>query len=140
MRLVVPLPGAAIICLSLVAATACDRSPARPSPLTVRVTAADNGRAITISTRDTITLTLSSNAATGYSWTMASAPSPSVLVQFDAGFRPAQGGQAGAPGDAWWTFTPVAEGSTAMLLRYERAWESSLPADEFRLNVTVKRD
>ncbi len=111
-----------------------------PAPASVAVTEAQNGTSVVLARGGTLTVRLSSNPATGYSWVIGTAPSE-VLLASGSGLQwPADGVDArpGAPGTAWWTFVAASTGSTSFSLRYIQPWQPQAAADGFVLHVSVR--
>ncbi|MFA5308914.1 MAG: protease inhibitor I42 family protein [Dehalococcoidales bacterium] len=95
---------------------------------------------ITVSPHGIITVTLGSNASTGYQWGEAAIGDTSKVAEATRQFvEPTQEGIAGAPGKDVWTFDAKAAGSTTITFSYSRPWEGG-EQDTYTLtiNVTVK--
>lgn len=102
-------------------------------------TETDNGRSVPATVGDTITVRLSENPSTGYSW----APTfSSGLEPGDDGFAApsASPGLVGAAGTRSFTFEVTAAGEQSFAAVYERSWEAGTvePAEEFTLSIDVE--
>ena len=112
-----------------------------PAPLTL--VDSDNGRTISVAPGTEISLTLTANATTGYSWALLRTPDPTIL----AFSGPAQGvylvpspapGLVGAGGNTNWILRAIGTGTTTLRLGYQRPWESGVaPVSSFSVTITV---
>jgi inhibitor of cysteine peptidase len=102
-------------------------------------TEADNGRTVTAAVGDSITIRLSENASTGYSWTLRQSSGLSLLVD-DLEQPTASPGLVGAPGVRVFTLEVTATGTQMVQAAYERPWEAGTvePAGEFTLTIAVE--
>lgn len=102
-------------------------------------TEADDGRTITAAVGDSITIRLSENASTGYSWTLRRSSGLSLLVD-DLEQPTASPGLVGAPGTRVFTLEVTATGTQTAEAVYERSWEAGTadPAEEFTLTIAVE--
>jgi inhibitor of cysteine peptidase len=95
---------------------------------------------IEMRTDKTLTVTLCSNATTGFEWGEETQISdPTVLEQASHEYI-APGSQAlGAAGMEKYTFTPLKAGTATITLEYGRPWEGGEKAEwTCTLNITVK--
>jgi inhibitor of cysteine peptidase len=86
------------------------------------------------------TVTLCSNATTGYKWSEAAQISdPTVVQQTGHEFVPPENtGMAGAPGNEVWTFKALKKGSSTVTMDYSRPWVGGEKGTwTFNLTVTV---
>ena len=88
-----------------------------------------------------LTVTLESNATTGFEWELANITDETVLEQ--AGEQeykaPAGEGVVGAGGAEVWTFKALKKGKSTISMEYRRPWEEGVePAQTFALTVVVK--
>lgn len=99
-------------------------------------------REISVKSGETITLTLFSNATTGYKWNdNAKISDPQVLQQLDHKYvAPGDtGGKVGVGGTEVWNFKALKAGTSTVTTEYGRPWEGGEKATwTFKLNVTVK--
>jgi inhibitor of cysteine peptidase len=72
-------------------------------------------------------ITLDSNPSTGYSWALATALDPNVVELLHHNYQRASTGGIGSGGTEIWTFEPLCEGFTTIVLKYQRPWESDQP-------------
>jgi len=95
---------------------------------------------MTVSAGNTFTVTLCSNATTGFQWSESAKISDQTVVQ-QTGHEfvsPENTGMAGAPGNEVWTFKALKKGTTTLNMEYSRPWESGEKGVwTFGLAVTV---
>ena len=97
-------------------------------------------RQMTAAAGNLFTVTLCSNATTGYKWSeSAQISDPTVVQQMS---HVAVGPQAtdliGAPGTEVWTFKALKKGASTISMDYSRPWEGGEKGTwTFTLNVTV---
>ena len=90
---------------------------------------------------DSFTVTLCSNATTGFKWSEAAKISdPTVVQQIGHEFvSPEAKGVGGAAGKEVWTFKALKKGTSTVSLEYSRPWEGGEKATwTFTLTVVVK--
>jgi predicted secreted protein len=95
---------------------------------------------ITVSPHGVITVTLGSNASTGYQWGDAVIDNTDKLEQTSHNFiEPSQTNLAGAAGKETLTFMAKVAGTATIKLTYSRPWEGG-EKDTYTLtiNVTIK--
>ncbi|MCX6007491.1 MAG: protease inhibitor I42 family protein [Chloroflexi bacterium] len=137
------------ICLILVLSVVLvGCAPAAQSPAAVSVTYDDfqkqNNvvRDINVSNGETITVTLFSNATTGFKWVESTQISdPQVLQQVDHKYiAPGDtGGKVGVGGTEVWSFKALKAGKSTISTEYSQPWEKGTKGTwTFKLNVTVK--
>ena len=102
-------------------------------------------RQVEVSTGETLTVTLCSNASTGFQWAeSAQVSDKGVLRQTGHEFIPPgeKDGEPPAPGTAGqqqWTLEALREGTTEVSLEYSRSWEGGEKGEwTFTLTVVVK--
>ena len=111
-------------------------SGARPD---IRLDESDSGTAVTVDVGDLVRVVLESNASTGFTWVVASAPAAAVLVPVGEPFYVAStSGLVGAAGYQVFDYQAVAAGSTSVALSYLRTFESVPPASAWSVGVTVR--
>lgn len=85
---------------------------------------------------------LPANPSTGFSWSLATEPDPSILKSAGADLVPAgtaTTGAVGTGGKAVWTFSCLSPGTTNFMLVYRRVWEVGVPpAQSKRYEVRVE--
>jgi inhibitor of cysteine peptidase len=79
---------------------------------------------LSVAAGSTFTVTLCSNATTGYKWSEAAQISdPTVVQQTGHEFvSPENTGIVGAPGNEVWTFKALKKGSSTITMDYSRPW------------------
>jgi inhibitor of cysteine peptidase len=102
----------------------------------VDVTVEDAGSTVELAPEDSLVITLDSNVTTGFAWTLATEPDPAVLEAVGSTYVTPDSDLLGAGGEELWTFRAVAEGSTELELRYERAGGETT-GEPFALSVVV---
>src|SRR4030043_2015206 len=94
-----------------------------------------------VSAGDTFTVTLCSNATTGFEWSESAQISDQTVVQQTAHefVSPENKGLVGAPGKQEWTFKALKKGHGTIALEYSRPWEGGEKGEwAFNLTVVVK--
>jgi inhibitor of cysteine peptidase len=135
-----------IILLSACAPAATPPTPPAPSPAAVNVTCeqfsqkAQIVQDVTVAAGSTITVTLCSNASTGFSWgEQAQISNPEVLKQTSHKTIAPATSMPGAPGNQVWTFQALKAGVSTASFSYSRPWEGGeKDVQTFKLNVTVQ--
>ena len=84
-------------------------------------------------------LTLSSNATTGFSWSLQSGMDETVLVLDSSSYSSTENtdGMTGGGGSEIFIFRAIGVGTTGVELRYEQPWQPEEFVDEYRFEVTV---
>ncbi|MBM3157345.1 MAG: protease inhibitor I42 family protein [Chloroflexi bacterium] len=102
-------------------------------------------RNLEVAVGDTITVTLCSNASTGFKWSeTAQISDPNKLEQVKHEYVAPQAGGDGAPlvgaaGKEVWTFKALERGTTTVAMEYSRPWEGGEKGVwTFVLTVTVE--
>lgn len=110
------------------------------APSEVSVDESATGKTVEIAVAGTLTVTLESNATTGFQWELASISDQAVLEKQSNTFEaPEDTGMVGAPGKEVWTFKALKEGSSTISMEYSQPWEGGTKAAEtFSLTVVVK--
>ncbi len=127
-----------ILTAALASISGCSRGDAVAAK-TIKLTDADNRRALTIAGGDTLVVSLASTPGTGFSWKLAHLDN-NVLRAIGApelihGSNP----MPGAPATQIFRFVAAGTGSSGLDLDYVRPWEHGVaPARTFRLDVTVR--
>jgi inhibitor of cysteine peptidase len=88
----------------------------------------------------TVTVTLASNPATGFSWPeIAQIGDAAVIQQTEHKYVAADGNLMGAPGNEVWTFQTLKKGTTTAGMQYNRPWAGGEKGEwSFQLTITVK--
>ena len=102
------------------------------------LTEADAGGTVELRTGDRLSVSLTGNPTTGYSWELA-AVDRHVLAPVDEPSYQASSAAIGAGGMFAFEFEATATGRTELRLVYRRPWEKSRPpAQSFTVSVTVE--
>jgi len=72
-------------------------------------------------------LTLKSNASTGFQWRLAAPLDESILKLVGSEYKASSGRRIGEGGTEVWTFQAVGVGTTSIRLEYLRSWEKGVP-------------
>jgi len=116
-------------------------SPAGSSaPGAVSVDESSSGKQVEIAAGGTLTVTLESNATTGFQWELKSVGDPSVLQSQGGTYNaPEDTGVVGAGGEEVWTFKALKAGTSSLSMEYSQPWEGGTKAAQtFSLTVVVK--
>ncbi len=96
---------------------------------------------INVTAGDTFTVTLCSNATTGFQWSESAQISDQAVVQ-QTGHEfvsPENKGLVGAPGKEVWTFKALKKGTSTIAIEYSRPWEGGEKGEwTFNLTAVVK--
>jgi inhibitor of cysteine peptidase len=99
----------------------------------------DPARPITVSPGEKFVIVIASNRTTGFSWQVAKPLDEKVIKLVGSGYLPSKVDLDGAGGKEVWTFIAVAEGRTAIQLKYVRPWEKDkAPLQEATFTVIVR--
>lgn len=96
---------------------------------------------ITAKVGEPFSISLDSNATTGYQWRLSSPLDAAVIKLEGSVYQYPQSDHkiVGAGGKEIWTFTPVGKGETTIRMEYTRPWETgSAPARTHEVKVVVK--
>lgn len=72
-------------------------------------------------------VTLNANPTTGYAWSLADDPDPTVVRPLGSSFERPADAPPGAGGQDVWTFDAVGRGAATITLVYRRPWERATP-------------
>ena len=126
------ISGAAPALLLLV--TACTSTPRR-----VSVNESFSGKQVTIAAGGSLTVTLDSNATTGYSWQLMGISDNTVLEKTNNVYEAPTSGLMGASGKEVWTFQALRAGKATVTMEYGQPWTGGQKdANNFVLTVVVK--
>lgn len=122
---------------------ACSPAPAQVS---LEATCDDFGnqqhmsKEVEVSVDGSLTVTLCSNATTGYEWSeTAQISDQTILQQTDHKFVPPESELVGAPGQEVWTFKALRKGESTISMEYSQPWEGGEKAGwTFKVDVVVK--
>jgi inhibitor of cysteine peptidase len=104
-------------------------------------TESNNGDNLNLKINDVITIKLESNATTGYKWNLSEESNSDIiaLVSKDYTEKENKDNLVGAGGFETFTFKAVSNGSTTLILTYNRPWEKDVqPEKIFKLNISVQ--
>jgi inhibitor of cysteine peptidase len=109
----------------------------------VKLTDADNGKAITVKVGDDIQVILTGNPTTGYSWTATLSDKDKAVLQQQGDPVYAQGNAnpsvVGAGGAFTFTFKAAAKGQVVLKFDYARPWETGVaPIQTYTATITVE--
>jgi inhibitor of cysteine peptidase len=76
------------------------------------------------------TLTLDSNASTGYEWQLAQPPEEKTVKFLEKLYKAPKTDRVGAAGLELWIFEAVGPGETTISLKYVRSWEKDVKPEE----------
>jgi inhibitor of cysteine peptidase len=105
---------------------------------TVHVTAADNGKAVSLHPGDTLVVALASNPSTGTGWYIHSVDK--TVLRFKSNTykaAPHKPGLVGSGGTSTLKFVALAKGRTPLLLDYKQPFNPKKIFQTFRLTVVV---
>lgn len=98
----------------------------------------DNGRQMELAKGQTLSLLLSANPSTGYTWEVSELDAGVMRQAGEPVFQPASD-LIGAPGTMTFAFQAVNAGETALKLVYHRPWENKTePAQTFSIRIVVR--
>lgn len=101
-----------------------------------KIDVTDPGTVYAVAVGDEFTITLESNATTGFGWTLEEQPPANVLELVDDIYVAPDADLVGAPGHQELTFRAVGDGSTFIQLWYIRPWDDP-PAPDGRAQYEV---
>lgn len=102
------------------------------------LTAADNGTTLSLRVGESLSVALSGNASTGYSWSLKHSGAPVLVQSGTAAAEASATGLVGAPEVTTWNFTAQQAGDAALQFEYRRPWEKdAAPAQAFAVTVSV---
>ncbi len=95
-------------------------------------------RTVIATRRDTISITLPSNASTGFKWQLVGISDPSILEKTgDNEYILPESSKLGAYGQEILIFKPLARGDSIISLAYSQPWEGGIK-NEWTMNIAVK--
>jgi len=103
----------------------------------LEMTGPDNGKSVSISLSEKLSVTLLGNPTTGYRWDLAEINRGVLNTNTDVAFA-ADSSMPGAGGKFTFLFTAVQLGTTRIKLIYHRPWEKNVqPVQTFDVTVSV---
>jgi inhibitor of cysteine peptidase len=125
------------VVIAILMLTACSSLPNQ-----VSVDESSSGKQVNVVVNGTITVTLDSNATTGYSWEIKDIQEVSgqmILQKIDNKYVAPTGGAIGAGGKEVWTFKALAAGTSTLTMDYSQPWAGGQKgARIFTLTVVSK--
>ena len=130
-----------IVGMAVVASGCGGKADASGGP--VKLTEAENGKAITVKVGDIVQVVLAGNSTTGYAWTTALSDKDKAVLQQKGEAIYAQGNTnpsvVGAGGTFTFNFKAAAAGQVSLKLGYARSFEQGVaPIQTFAVTITVK--
>ncbi len=124
------------LALLVVFLAACSTAPSE-----IKLTANDNGKTIEAAANQSLTITLDSNATTGYKWNLVTEPDAKVVKLVSSDYVvPTSDSQpiVGAGGAEVWKFQIIGAGKTTITLAYFRPFDPKQVAKEYTVTIMVK--
>ena len=123
-----------VIAAAMLVITACAKL-----PNDVSVNASSSGKQVELFVGGTLTVTLDSNATTGYSWELTGISDTGVLQKTDNKYVAPTSSLVGAGGKEVWTFQTLTAGTTTLSMEYSQPWTGGQKgAEHFTLTVISK--
>ena len=123
-----------VIAAAMLVITACAKL-----PNDVSVNESSSGKQVELFVGGTLTVTLDSNATTGYSWELTGISDTGVLQKTDNKYVAPTSGLMGAGGKEVWTFKALKAGTTTLSMDYSQPWVGGQKgANSFSLTIVVK--
>jgi len=135
------LPAAAIGLLGFTAVSGACGDDDDGAPAEVQLTMADNGATVAVARHGAVVVALSSNASTGYSWSVVAEEPAHLELEGEPRYVPpgSTAPAVGAAGTQVFTFRAIATGSAKLSMAYARTFEpGGAPAETFEVTVTVE--
>jgi len=108
-------------------------------PKQVSADVSSSGKQIEIAAGGSFTITLDSNATTGYNWELKGISDTAVLEKADNKYEAPASGLMGAGGKEVWTFEAMKAGTSTLTMEYSQPWAGGQKsANTFSLTVVVK--
>ena len=123
-----------LIATVLLAITACSSLPNE-----VSLNESSSGKQVDVFVGGSFTVTLDSNATTGYSWELKEISDTGILEKTDNKYVAPTSSLMGAGGKEVWTFKALAPGTTTLSMEYSQPWAGGQKAAKnFTLTVVSK--
>ena len=123
-----------LVATVLLVLTACSSLPNQ-----VSVDESSSGKQVEIAVGGSLTVTLESNATTGYSWELKEIGDTNILQKTDNKYVAPTSGLMGAGGKEVWNFKALKAGKTTLSMEYSQPWAGGQKdAKSFNLTVVVK--
>ncbi len=122
-----------VIILALANTSGCGKSAG------TKLTAADNGKTVTVKSGDLIVITLDGNPSTGYTWEAKDLDASLLEKVGEPEFKSSNPGLIGASGSITLTFKSLKAGTTPLVLVYHRSWETDVaPLSTYSVTIVAK--
>ncbi len=110
------------------------------APSQVSVDDSYSGQEVEVAVGGSLTVTLESNASTGFQWELVSISDETVLEKVANTYEaPEDPDMVGAPGKEIWTFSALKKGTSTISMEYSQPWENGTQvAETFDLTIVVK--
>lgn len=103
------------------------------------ITVSESQTNIEVKKNQKFTIELTSNASTGYSWSLNDTYDKNVVTKVSNKYEAANTSLVGAPGKELWVFKGKDAGTTKLSFKYIQPWEAgATPANSKTFNITVK--
>lgn len=123
-----------VIAAAMLVITACSKL-----PNDVSVNESSSGKQVELFVGGILTVTLDSNATTGYSWELTGISDTGVLEKTDNKYEAPTSGLMGAGGKEVWTFKALKAGTTTLSMDYSQPWVGGQKgSNSFSLTIVVK--
>ncbi len=139
------IPYLFILLITQIISTNCHKSEAQNQVLANNQaldSSTDSSSLYAVNLGDSITIQLTSNPTTGYSWAWLNKSAGNHIVDtFNVKYipdTPKSKGYTGYGGREIWHFKTQKKGETTVKLGYLRSWENQPPVAEKTLHITVK--
>jgi inhibitor of cysteine peptidase len=108
------------------------------SPNPPKIQISEDQQNVTLKMNQELTITLSSNKTTGYSWQLNNSYDKNVIKLISNDYVAPNSELMGAPGQELWNFKSIDKGSTTVQLDYSRSWsKDTTPLNKKSFNITV---
>jgi inhibitor of cysteine peptidase len=125
-----------VAAIAMIIASFAGRGGSDASGAAVTLTAADQGRAISVSSGDEIAIRLASNPTTGYEWAVA-ALDEQRITYLASNYEAPGNGMVGQGGTQELRFRATGAGESTLTLKYWRSWEGDASIVE-QYSVTIR--
>jgi len=128
----------------IVAISLCLFACAPAAPSQVAVDGSYDGKTVELAAGGSLTVTLESNATTGFQWELASISDQTVMEKVANTYEAPEAKEGetpmvGAGGQEVWTFKALTKGESTISMEYSRPWEKGEKAAQtFSLTVVVQ--
>ena len=104
-----------------------------------KIQVSENQQNISLKKNQELTIVLSSNATTGFSWQLNDSYDKNVVNFVSTDYVASISGLIGAPGQELWNFKGIKKGNTMMQFNYSQKWLKNIPPTNTKsFNITVE--